>query len=118
MRILMILGSLLFLASLEASALEMTTKEGSKMDVPVCGGFLGLKCESNQWCDFPKDTVCGVADTFGTCRPRPTFCTADYNPVCGCNGETFSNACVAASKGQSVAYVGPCRSEASKKEKE
>lgn len=27
------------------------------------------------------------------------ICTADYTPVCGCNGQTYSNACVAKSNG-------------------
>ena len=38
--------------------------------------------------------------------PRPDFCTADYTPVCGSNGKTYSNACAACTD-RSVAYSVP-----------
>ena len=46
----------------------------------------------------------------GECRPRAEFCTMDYVPVCGCDGETYSNACDAASGGVNLAYEGECGS--------
>lgn len=84
-------------------------KEGRQLDVPVCGGFIGLVCPKDQWCSYPPGATCGIADQFGKCRPRPDFCTEQYIPVCGCNGETYSNACHAAADGTDVAYPGPCR---------
>ncbi len=45
-------------------------------------------------------------DTIGA---RERACTAIYDPVCGLDGETYSNACSAHSSGVEVAYKGQCR---------
>jgi hypothetical protein len=36
-------------------------------------------------------------------------CTLQYDPVCGCNGKTYGNACVAGASGIRVLYVGECK---------
>jgi hypothetical protein len=77
----------------------------------VCGGFPGFQCNADQYCDYPAGTICGDADQFGTCRPRPQNCFKIYLPVCGCDGATHPNACEAAAKGTDVAYAGPCRKQ-------
>jgi hypothetical protein len=49
-----------------------------------------------------KDDAC-VEDIKENC-----VCTEQYDPVCGCNNKTYSNACHAACASISVDYVGEC----------
>jgi len=45
--------------------------------------------------------------------PRPEICTADYDPVCGDNGRTYSNRCSAcADAAVTYAIPGECGSTA------
>jgi hypothetical protein len=76
----------------------------------ACGGMVAgqTPCAANEFCDFPRDAMCGAADATGVCRARPEMCTEQYAPVCGCDDRTFGNACQAASHGVSVATEGEC----------
>jgi hypothetical protein len=74
-----------------------------------CGGLLGLGCAAGEYCDYNVNAMCGAADQTGVCRAKPEACDNLYDPVCGCDGQTYGNACSAASAGVSVAAAGECQ---------
>jgi len=60
-----------------------------------CGGLLGGQCGADEWCDFGDNDYCGAADATGVCMTRPQACDLMFDPVCGCDGQMYGNACAA-----------------------
>lgn len=62
-------------------------------------------CKGALFCSVKKGK-CGGS---GTCQKMTTGCTMNISQVCGCNGKTYDNACLANAVGVSVASTGACR---------
>ncbi len=74
----------------------------------VCGGIAGIPCpDPNQFCLFEPGT-CQVADNQGKCVDVPEVCPEIFDPVCGCDGRTYGNACEALRAGAQIDQRGAC----------
>ena len=91
-----------------ADAGEVCGIEPPEPEGDACGGLLGLTCDDGEFCNFDPSAACGAADQMGTCETQPEFCIELFAPVCGCDGNTYSNSCFAAGAGTSVAHEGEC----------
>lgn len=74
-----------------------------------CGGIQGLPCPDGQFCQFEG---CHP-DAGGTCQPQPEACIQVHDPVCGCDGRSYMNACAAHANGMTVQHRGQCQAGSS-----
>jgi len=73
--------------------------------VVACGGDTGLTCEVGFFCELPA----GCDDTLaGRCRRMPDVCTDGSRPVCGCDGEDYSNDCLRRADGVQLDHRRSC----------
>jgi hypothetical protein len=83
-----------------------------------CGAIdAGMACNTNADCPSASVTAANYCagsgcGTPGVCTPEPRTCSTLDQPVCGCNGTTYANSCLAAESGERVSYDGGCVADA------
>lgn len=75
--------------------------------VRVCGGIAGLPCAAGEVCEISAGQ-CRSADLPGVCVDRPEVCSQIYDPVCGCDGMTYSSDCHRLMAGAQKDHNGEC----------
>jgi hypothetical protein len=74
----------------------------------ACGGEQQVGCSDGDVCRIERGMCEQLAE--GVCVEGPASCPTDVDLVCGCDGNTYDNACLALQMEVTVEFTGACGS--------
>ncbi len=101
-----IFAVLVLLTACSSSSSGSSGSSGSGGIGDTCGAQDG-GCSVELFCKFDGGS-CGDSGDEGVCSEVPEACIELYQPVCGCDGQTYSNSCFAEMNRRSVRSEGEC----------
>ncbi len=96
----------------EAAAAGTSVTHEGECAAPLekaCGGVAGFPCTADEYCHFEPELACGKGGSMGVCREVEIKCGNKVQPVCGCDGKTYDNMCLANANRTSVLHKGMCK---------
>ncbi len=103
----------------EVGCVECRTNEDCPSAMPICDEHHSCAqsacgaCDEGTFCLHAVPGECGRYSELSSCTLKPEVCSTDWKPVCGCDGETYGNSCLAHQAGMSVRSDGACARPAS-----
>lgn len=84
---------------------------GSKCEFGPMAAYTQSNCDDDDYCELEAG-VCNINDGkgffYGKCAVKPKGCIEMYEPVCGCDQNTYDNSCLASANGASISRRGKC----------
>jgi hypothetical protein len=74
----------------------------------TCGGSTSIPCPTGQVCDYNTPDRCGSGSVTGRCIVPPDGCLTVFDPVCGCDGQTYPTDCDRARARVQLDHAGAC----------
>ena len=97
-------------ALMAAGASTAAPRQSFLEDGKTCTTDDGKACRVGAYCKRAYGACTEVPKGEGVCTPIPDLCGDQGKPVCGCNGKTYENACMAEIDEANVAHEGSCNS--------
>jgi hypothetical protein len=106
--VIAVLASVTACSSSDSDSEALASSDGALAAKVLCAGPKDQACPPGHFCAAVEVGKCPSFLQYGICVPRPDSCAEIAAPVCGCEGRTYDNACLAAAAGAAIASKAAC----------